>query len=76
MTDRERLLAFKKLDLTVVEGVAGTFYYHLAPATKTSVGLCGAKTMKTFIPLAGWGERTHLRERYCQTCERMGSASA
>lgn len=54
-------------DLRVVEGIAGTWFYHLRRA-HAEVSLCGAKVMMTGIPVSAWGTKTHLRERWCETC--------
>jgi len=55
--------------LTVVEGIAGTWYYHLRIAGQHDA-LCGdGNVMPTELPLESWGVVTHLKERYCTTCE-------
>lgn len=56
------------LDPTLVEGIAGTWYYHLAQDGKS---LCGAKTMSTQVPLHTWGFKGHLNERYCSKCKEI-----
>lgn len=65
----------------VVEGVSGTFYYHLM-ATGIRPGSAGAHTlcnktgvMHTSIPLETWGYRSeHLNERYCPQCTAAAQA--
>lgn len=55
--------------LQVVEGVAGTWFYHLAGKLERSTeALCGAQTMATHVPLSAWGTRGHLREAWCEKC--------
>lgn len=58
--------------LHVTEGVSGTWYYHLSAAGTNARGLCGAQTMHTAIPMACWGAKGHLNERYCGECQRLG----
>jgi len=57
-----------KVDTTLVEGIAGTWYYHLA---KDGRSLCGAKTMPTRISVVTWGLKTHINERYCSKCKEL-----
>lgn len=55
-----------KKDLSIREGIHGTFFYHLA---KDGVPLCGNEnTMVTRVPLSCWNVKTHLNERYCKEC--------
>ncbi|MYM92540.1 hypothetical protein [Duganella vulcania] len=56
----------------VTEGVSGTWFYHLSAAGTDVHGLCGAQTMHTAIPLARWGAKGHLNERYCSQCQGLG----
>ncbi len=55
--------------LVIVEGISGTFYYHLSLAGYEGKSLCGVRTMATQLPLDAWGKVTHLAERYCSRCE-------
>lgn len=59
------------MTLFVAEGVAGTWRYHLARTPYATRALCGAETMPTHLPIGSWGVVTHLKERYCGTCEQM-----
>lgn len=54
---------------TLVEGISGTWFYHLSDNGKTA--LCGAQAMPTGVPESGWGEVTHMKERYCKVCARL-----
>lgn len=57
--------------LTIVEGIAGTDFYHLRIAGQ-SAALCGeSNVMPTSVPIGAWGLVTHLHERYCKECENM-----
>jgi len=60
--------------LHVTEGVSGTWFYHLSEVGTNARGLCGAQTMYTAIPLSSWGAKSHLNERYCADCQRLGEA--
>lgn len=61
--------AAKPNDLVLVEGVSGTWFYHLAEAGAPRPALCGERgVMPTAAPLSLWGYRGHLRERYCAEC--------
>lgn len=60
----------RDVDSTLVEGIAGTWHYHLA---KDGKSLCGAKTMPTQVPVHTWGFKGNLNERYCSKCEELGS---
>lgn len=59
--------------LHITEGVAGTWFYHLSQAGTNARALCGAQTMHTAVPLASWGVKGHLNERYCAACEQAGA---
>jgi hypothetical protein len=54
---------------TLVEGIHGTWHYHLSDDGKTA--LCGAWVMRTGVPEDTWGYVGHLNERYCKQCERI-----
>lgn len=56
----------------VVEGICGTWYYHLAKKDESpNRALCDAQTMSTKIPVTTWGLITHLNERYCKKCKKQ-----
>ena len=57
--------------MKVAEGIMGTFHYHLAEHAESRMSLCGVSVMPTNIPLAAWGTRTHLNERWCSYCESL-----
>ena len=63
---------------TLVEGIAGTWHYHLSDPEKKYRALCGAEVMPTRIPETAWNVRTHNKERYCSKCAeiRLGSSVA
>ncbi len=58
--------------LALAEGISGAWHYHLSRAPKAVLALCGARTMATAVPLAAWGTRSHLNERYCARCAALG----
>lgn len=65
--------------LVIVEGLAGTWHYHLAPEEKFTRALCGAQTMRTSIPLAYWNKTPkdhHIPESWCSRCERLAAPGA
>jgi hypothetical protein len=49
------------------------WHYHLSDPDKTTRGLCGAKTMRTAMPLSDWkvpfGEHFPKRPTWCATCD-------
>ena len=57
-------------DRTLLEGIAGTWYYHLSDASHKRA-LCGAEVMLTRIPETAWNVKTHLKERYCSKCAEI-----
>jgi hypothetical protein len=57
--------------LIVSEGRGGTFRYHISTINHPNLGLCGAKTMHTAIPLNAWGTKDHLPSRWCPACEAV-----
>lgn len=63
--------------LTIVEGIAGTWFYHLRIAGQHDA-LCGEHdVMPTQLPVSSWGVVTpHLGERYCKACEAKASELA
>lgn len=60
---------FGPVKKTLVEGIHGTWHYHLSDDGKTA--LCGAWVMPTGVPEDTWGYVGHLNERYCKECERI-----
>jgi len=64
-------------DRTLLEGIHGTWYYHLSDASGKRA-LCGAEVMATKIPETLWNYRGHLKERYCSKCAeiRRGESSS
>lgn len=68
----------KSMELTseglhITEGVSGVYLYHLGEVGTNARGLCGAQTMNTQIPMASWGVRGHLNEKWCASCAEMGA---
>lgn len=57
--------------MKVSEGISGTWFYHLSEDEHSIRGLCGAKTMRTEVPLSAWGYRGHLNERWCEKCKEI-----
>lgn len=57
----------------VSEGIHGTWFYHLSTNEHSTLGLCGARTMHTSVPLSAWGGVGHLNERYCKECEKLAN---
>ena len=53
--------------IQVMEGVSGTWFYHLGRKGQTTA-LCGARVMTTQVPLSAWGHVGHLHERWCAKC--------
>jgi hypothetical protein len=65
--------AKKPKERTLVEGIAGTWYYHLSDDGRTA--LCGAAVMISSAPESTWGYKSgHLNERYCSKCEAIRNA--
>jgi hypothetical protein len=54
---------------TLVEGIHGTWHYHLSDDGKTA--LCGAHVMVSDAPESTWGFVGHLNERYCKKCAEI-----
>ena len=68
----------KKMELTseglhITEGVGGVYMYHLSEVGTNARSLCGAHTMSTQIPMASWGVRGHLNEKWCAKCATTGA---
>lgn len=68
--------------LRVVEGVAGTWFYHLRedpePVNLLKRALCGAEVMVTQISLSAWDKTPknyHIPERWCQVCGKLAGLS-
>ncbi len=56
--------------IALVEGLSGTWFYHLARTESPREALCGnTHIMSSPGILKNWGYRGHLNERYCKTCE-------
>ena len=55
----------------IVEGVHGTWSYHISPLDKTQRALCGKATMFSHMNFSNWGFRGHLHERYCSECYNL-----
>lgn len=59
---------------TLVEGISGTWYYHLSDDGRTA--LCGAAVMISSAPESTWGYKSgHLNERYCSKCAGIRNAA-
>lgn len=58
---------------TITEGVSGMHHYHFSIAGSETRGLCGARTMRTSIPIDAWrvpfGEHFPKRPTWCSACE-------
>jgi hypothetical protein len=68
----------KNIELTseglhITEGVGGVYFYHLSEVGTNARSLCGAQTMNTQIPVAAWGVRGHLNEKWCAKCATQGT---
>lgn len=57
--------------LRVVEGIEGTWHYHMSVKKNGTESLCGRRTMHCYLPLHAWGTKTHLNERYCEECRKL-----
>ena len=69
LADTAKPVVPEKFD--IVEGIGGTWFYHLAETGKKSTALCGRPTMSSEMTRAAWGYRSaHIGERYCENCER------
>jgi hypothetical protein len=57
---------------TIVEGVSGTYHYHLRDASLPNAAslpsTCGARVMTTRLPLNSWGVKDHIPSHWCRTC--------
>lgn len=66
-----------QVDLRIVEGIAGTWHYHLSDYGQSLplVSLCrNREMMPTQIPLSYWNktpEGYHIPEKWCATCESI-----
>ena len=55
--------------MVIVEGVAGCWHYHIAPADRTAQAYCGAVTMSTHVAWNSWGYKPkHIPHSYCKEC--------
>lgn len=61
--------------LHITEGVGGVYSYHLSDVATNARSLCGAQTMNTQIPMASWGARGHLNEKWCSKCATLGAVA-
>lgn len=60
----------KKDDISIHENISGNYWYHIAI---NDIPLCGRKnTMRRNIQLSAWGFVTHIHERYCKECGKLG----
>lgn len=63
--------------IIVTEGVEGFYRYHLSSDAPHEFvrGLCGARTMRTSIPVASWGipfgEHLVPRPKFCEKCAEL-----
>jgi hypothetical protein len=58
---------------TLVEGISGTWYYHLSNDGRTA--LCGARVMPTGSRESTWKKHySDLGERYCSKCDEICQA--
>jgi len=58
-----------KSRLRVLEGIHGTWHYHLGPKElRVPTSLCGDVVMTTSMPVSAWGTKTHINERWCSRC--------
>jgi hypothetical protein len=65
----------KPKERTLVEGIAGTWYYHLSDDGRTA--LCGANVMPTGSLESTWKTHySHLHERYCSKCDAIRNPKA
>jgi hypothetical protein len=66
----------------VVEGIHGTWHYHLRdsslPNHKSNPAACGAAVMHTGVPITAWDKTPpnyHLREKWCAKCAALAGLS-
>ena len=55
-------------ELEIVEGTAGTWHYHLRRAPSRATVCGNERVMSTQLPLTAWGTKSHLNERWCESC--------
>jgi hypothetical protein len=65
-----------KQGLRIVEGISGTWYYHLQQdiTSRPSQALCGARIMATGLPVSYWGKTPpnhHIPEKWCAVCAKL-----
>ena len=67
----------KAENLKIVEGIAGTWFYHLSETGKNGQpALCGnTRVMTTEAPLSTWGIKGNVPSKYCKECEEIWNAS-
>ena len=56
------------MSVEIVEGVEGTWHYHLRQAPARAAVCGNDRVMPTQIPLVRWGFKSHLNERWCEAC--------
>lgn len=57
--------------ICIVEGIAGTWHYHLAPNNDQAHALCGKLTMPTSLMLDAWGQACRndkIQYHWCEAC--------
>lgn len=59
--------------MQIVEGISGTWLYHLGEDEWTGRAICGREVMRTSAPLETWNRwhPTHIPVRYCAKCEAL-----
>lgn len=63
--------------LQITEGISGLWHYHLSINTPGGFvqGLCGARTMRTSMPLGDWkvpfGQHFPKQPTFCEVCDRL-----
>jgi hypothetical protein len=67
----------KENKLYIVEGIEGYYRYHLSEHNENcKPAICGnSHVMITGIPLSSWGIVSHLKERYCEHCDKIYSTN-
>jgi hypothetical protein len=65
----------KSPKFVVSEGVSGMWHYHISAAEEPHLGQCGARTMRTEIPISDWmipfGEHLPKRPTWCRECSAI-----
>lgn len=70
---RHRKATLNEKGPRVCESVQSTYFYHINDPYDRTRPICGLDRtmMHTEIPLAAWGTKTHLNERWCKECKRI-----